>query len=123
VVVASASPMDNEHDRTSVLFLALTRPAMIWGVPVEAFYANTFVTFMVGMCIAGFGERSLWRSPFMFWLAGIPIHLMIRRLISWDYHGFRTILLWLETTGLAGATLETLASRRARSGKDIPSSV
>ena len=34
--------------RRSTLFLALTRPALSWGVPVEAFWGNVLGTFYLG---------------------------------------------------------------------------
>lgn len=77
--------------RQDTLFLALTRPALFWGVPLEAFLLNAFLTFFVGVELQG---PTLWRSPFMFWLMGIPVHCAMRELTAWDYHWSRTLVLW-----------------------------
>jgi type IV secretory pathway VirB3-like protein len=81
--------------REQTLFLALTRPALKWGVPVEAFWAN-----FIGMFYAGaiFEAPVWWRQPFVFWLLGIPIHLILRELTAHDWHWARGLRLRLETS-------------------------
>jgi type IV secretory pathway VirB3-like protein len=105
-------------DRQEILFLALTRPALIQGVPVEAFAINAGVTFLSGMVLSA---PTIWRSPIMFWLACVPIHFILQRITSWDYHGFRTIRLWLMTTGM-GRTDLTSQPGRALSAKEVATS-
>lgn len=113
--------MTGQHtDRSEVLFLALTRPALIWGVPIEAFALNAAGTLLSGMILSA---PTLWRSPFMFWLAGVPIHFLLQRITSWDFHGFRTIRLWLETAGTGRTALYALSRIPPRTAKEIPSSV
>lgn len=109
--------MDNLRES---LLLALTRPALFMGVPAEAAALNFFVTFFSGALLSG---HTIWRSPFVFWLAGIPIHLTMRRMVSRDYFAFRTARLWAVTFGAGVTTLECLPTRRPTSGKRIASSV
>ena len=77
-----------------MLYLALTRPALTWGVPFEALALNVMVTFAAGLELSA---PTIWRSPVLFWAAAIPIHIGLRRLTSWDYHWFRTVRLWALT--------------------------
>jgi type IV secretory pathway VirB3-like protein len=112
--------VERPSDRSEVLFLALTRPALVFGVPIEAFALNASVTLLAGMILSA---PTLWRSPFMFWLAGIPVHFLLQRITSWDFHGFRTIRLWLETAGTGRTILYALSSIPPRTAKEIPSSV
>lgn len=108
-----------ENLRESLL-LALTRPALFMGVPAEAAAINFFVTFFSGALLSG---HTIWRSPFMFWLAGIPIHLTMRRMVSRDFYAFRTVRLWTVTFGAGITTLESLPTRRPKNGTRIASSV
>jgi type IV secretion system protein VirB3 len=109
--------MDNLRES---LLLALTRPALFMGVPAEAAAINFFVTFFSGALLSG---HTMWRSPFMFWLAGIPIHMTMRRMVSRDFYAFRTAWLWLTTFGAGITTLECLPTRRPASSTRIASSV
>jgi type IV secretory pathway VirB3-like protein len=101
-----------------MLYLALTRPALTWGVPFEALALNVMVTFAAGLELSA---PTVWRSPVLFWAAAVPIHLGLRRLTSWDYHWFRTVRLW-GLTAFAGRTLESLPTQGARSGREVASS-
>jgi type IV secretory pathway VirB3-like protein len=100
------------------LLLALTRPAMFWGVPAEAALTNLLVSFFSGALLS---DHTIWRNPFMFWAVGVPVHMAMRRMISRDYHAFRTVWLWMVTFG--DGTLESLPTRRPTSGKRCASSV
>ena len=60
-----------------MLYLALTRPALTWGVPFEALALNVMVTFAAGLELSA---PTIWRSPVLFWAAAIPIHIGLRRL-------------------------------------------
>jgi hypothetical protein len=62
-----------------MLYLALTRPALTWGVPFEALALNVMVTFAAGLELSA---PTVWRSPVLFWAAAVPIHLGLRRLTS-----------------------------------------
>ena len=108
------------HDRSEICYLALTRPALLWGVPLEAVAINAIVTLLAGMILSA----PVWyRSPFEFWAAGYPIHLILQRITSWDYHGFRTIRLWLQTTGVGRTTLDSLPTSLPRAAAEVPSYV
>lgn len=111
--------MTENYDRSEILYLALTRPTLVWGVPFEGLGLNLFLTFFSGL---EFQAPTIWRSPFIFWLAAIPIHLAMRRLTSWDYHWIRTIRLWGLTTGTGRTTLESLPTERVRSFRRVSSS-
>jgi type IV secretory pathway VirB3-like protein len=112
--------VEDDTDRSEVLFLALTRPALVWGVPVEALAINASVCLLGGMILCA----PVWyRSPFMYWAACVPVHMLIQRVTSWDYHGFRTLRLWLETTGIGRVTLEGLPTKRPLSGSELATSV
>jgi len=107
-----------DTDRSEVLFLALTRPALLFGAPVEAVAINAAVTFLGGMVLSG---PSVWRSPFMFWAACVPVHIILKRITAWDFHGFRTLRLWFETA--ARPELDGLPTLHAANGAECPSSV
>lgn len=103
--------------KPDVLFLALTRPALVWGVPLEALMLNVFVCFAAGVELQA---PTWWRSPFMFWLMGIPIHFALRVLTGWDYHWARGLRLQL---GLMATTYESEPREAPRSAADVPSCV
>ena len=107
------------EDRREVLFLALCRPPLVWGAPIEAFVVNVAVTVVAGMVLSA----PVWyRAPFFYWAACVPIHYVIRQVTSYDYHGFRTVRLWLETTGIGRTTLDSLPTQRPRTAAEIATS-
>ena len=116
-------------DRSEVLFLALTRPTLKWGVPVEGLSLNAAVTGIGGMFwsmhpTGGTLTHNIVYSPFIVWLLFFPIHWAMRYIVTLDYHGFRTIRLWCETlTVVFNGTLQNLPTFRPASGKDYGSSV
>lgn len=75
-----------------ILYLALTRPALKWGCPVEGVFLNILVCFLAGTFLQA---PTIWRSPMMFWLAVVPIHFVMQRRTARDYHWARTLRLWL----------------------------
>ena len=101
-----------------ILYLALTRPALTWGVPFEALALNVMVTFAAGLELSA---PTVWRSPVLFWAATVPIHLGLRRLTSWDCHWFRTLRLW-GLAAVAGHTLESVPTEKPLSGREVASS-
>jgi type IV secretion system protein VirB3 len=110
----------DDPDRREILFLALTRPALVWGCPIEAVIVNVCVTLLAGMILSA----PVWyRAPFFYWAMCVPVHLIIQRVISWDYHGFRTLRLWLETTGIGRTTLAGLPTQHSRTATECASSV
>jgi type IV secretory pathway VirB3-like protein len=102
-----------------VCFLALTRPALTLGVPLEGLLVNVFACLLSGMV---FSSHSWRNSPFMYWFLALPIHAAMRRLTSWDFHAFRTIRLWILTTGIGITALNIVATQRVRTGKGVASS-
>lgn len=76
--------MEIEKD---ILFVALTRPAMKWGVPFEGFMANVILSFFAG----------LWGDNPFFWLTCIVVHFPMRVLASLDHNFFRVLRLWALT--------------------------
>lgn len=116
----NAAQSGDDTDRSETLFLALTRPALVWGCPIEAVIVNVCVTLLAGMILSA----PVWyRAPFIYWAMCVPVHLIIRGVTSWDYHGFRTLRLWLETTGIGRTTLAGLPNQALRSSRDIATSV
>lgn len=101
-----------------VLFLACTRPAMFWGIPIEAAMA----------CMMIFAECGLllhhWISAAVF---GVFALLICRLLAGYDPHIFRVMFLALRTTGRAtrnmvfwrGFSCSPAPLRAARQRKDI----
>lgn len=103
-------------DERHILLLVLTRPSLAFGVPIEALVLNVTVTVFGGMLLSA----PVWyRCPLLFWAAGIPIHMILRRVTAWDYHGFRIIRLWLEILVTGQSALDPIPARP--SAKDIPS--
>jgi len=115
------------NPRDDMLFLALTRPAMKWGVPAVGCMLNISGSMIVGAWL-GVGNGLM---ILMWWSALIvPIHLLMRYAVSRDHNFFRVWLLWLETKGgsvgsdiWGGATLSPLPVRWPRKAKDLPISV
>ncbi len=105
-----------EIDRTQeTLFVALTRPAMKFGVPFEGYIANLFGS--IGFAIA------MGRFPYMF--VGLVIHWVMREMTARDHNIFRVYKLWLATKGRAtgdGSPLSSLPWRLVRF-EDMGSSV
>lgn len=99
------------------LFLALTRPALVWGVPFEGLAINVFGCFIAGLYLQA---PTIWRSPIMFWAAAIPVHFALRLFTSWDCHWPRTLR--LSAMKAAHHTLPTLPTTPARRGEEMSSS-
>ena len=108
-----------EFDRSEICYLALQRPTLKWGVPFWGLVMNVGVTFFVGAELEVPGN--LWRSPMMFWLAGIPVHMALKRVTAWDYHWAHILIRWMLC--LSMPMLGALSLRPARRGEDIASSV
>lgn len=107
------------EDRREILFLAMTRPALLWGCPVEAVAVNACGTLLAGMMLSA----PVWyRAPFIYWAAAVPIHYLLRTVTSFDYHGFRTLRLWLETIGGGRTTLNSLPTQRPVKSMEVASS-
>lgn len=97
-----------------ILFLACTRPAMKWGVPMEGWYANLFGTVFFAMFMG---------SP-VWWLVGPLVHFPMRALANRNPGFFHEWRVWFGTKAAnAGASLWTLPPGHARRAAQMPSSV
>jgi type IV secretory pathway VirB3-like protein len=110
--------MSTQH-QAEICYLALTRPALTLGVPLIGLIVNAGACFFGGMLLS---DHSWWHSPFMYWAAAVPVHLAMRRLTSWDFHFFRTLMLWILTTGIGIVALNILATQRVRTVRGVSSS-
>lgn len=105
--------MAPERLREDVLFLACTRPALIFGVPMEAMGVNLMVS-----TTAFLGGGSL-----LYLLIAPVLHLVFRAICKADPNAFRMLWLFVETKGRArngglwgGSTASPLPTRRVRPG-------
>lgn len=103
-----------------MLFLALTRPPMTFGVPFEGFIANIVLSFFFG----------LWLGNPLLWLICVAIHFPMRAIASVDHNFFRVGRLWMQTKGQSlrsdawgGSMLSPMPSQPSRSHDGISSSV
>lgn len=101
-----------------ILYLALTGPALCWGVPVEGFALNLLARFVAGAYLQA---PTIWRSPFMFWAVALPIHYLMRHFTARDFHCARTLRLWFLSA--AHPTLYSLPIRQARDARDIATAI
>ncbi|RAI56051.1 VirB3 family type IV secretion system protein [Roseicella frigidaeris] len=96
------------------LFLAATRPAMRWGVPMEGYYLNLFGTWLLGMVLGS----PLWWATFFVW------HLPMVALTNRNPHFFHELRMWYVTRGQTiGGVLRALPDRAPRRAKDLVSGV
>lgn len=98
------------------LFLACTRPAMVWGVPIEAMAVNAMFTSLVFIIM---------KNP-LYGVIGVGLHLAFRALASLDHNCFRVLFLWVETKGRArngtlwgGSSASPLALRPVRRAREL----
>lgn len=101
--------------RQETLWLAPTRPAMKWGIPIEGYRINLFGTFFIGMWMG---------SPF-YWLIGVFNLIPLRALARWDPNFFRILAVWKETKlatmgvdAFGAPALNPLGPERAPSAKE-----
>jgi type IV secretion system protein VirB3 len=71
-----------------VCFLALTRPVMLLGVPVEGVGVNLVFSMC---CFILFGIQ--------FGLIGVPLHLLFRAITWHDHNRFAVLRSWIEVRG------------------------
>lgn len=76
--------MQNEED---LLFLALTRPLMICGVTMEAFFVNIFISVL---CFITGGSL-------IYLVIGLPLHFAFRLICKIDHNQFRILFAWINT--------------------------
>jgi len=98
------------------LFVAVTRPAMVQGVPLTAFVLNIMVAMIAFVASAN-----------LLWLViGVPIHFACQLGCRYDYNIFRLLQLWLETKGKSlnkdrwgGSSVSPLPVVPARNSREI----
>ncbi len=73
------------------LFLACTRPAMVFGVPMEAMGVNVIVSGLVFL-IGG---------SLLYLLVAPALHLVFRGVCRVDHNAFRLLLVFVDTKGRA----------------------
>lgn len=88
--------MADERLAEDPLFLACTRPAMLMGVPMEAFGVNVILSgiiFLVG-------------GSLLYLLVAPALHLVFRAICKADHNAFRLLFVYVDTKGRArnGAT-------------------
>jgi type IV secretion system protein VirB3 len=82
--------MDTEHDVvTDPLFVGLTRPTTIWGVPFVAFWIEYMVVMVTFLAVG---------DPF-YLLIVIPIHAVMYLISAHDPGIFTSIAIWFITIG------------------------
>jgi len=82
--------MKNSNDLSvDILFVALTRPTTMWGVPYMAFIIQFMAVTLVFLA-AG--------NPFYLLLA-IPVHGILYLISAHDPGIFDSIFIWMKTTG------------------------
>jgi type IV secretion system protein VirB3 len=83
--------MDSEAaEELDNCFLALTRPVLFRGVPLEAF----------GFNLMGSMLSSVLMGSMRYVVIGIPVHFIFRALVRRDHNMFRVAIGWLNTFGL-----------------------
>jgi type IV secretion system protein VirB3 len=81
--------MDREpHEIEEVCFLALTRPVMLLGVPVEGVGINLVFAML---CFILLGIQ--------YGLVGIPLHFLFRAIAWHDHNRFAVLRSWIEVRG------------------------
>ena len=109
------------------LFLACTRPALFYGIPIEAAVASLFFcggTFLISGFIA---PTSLWRAGWLFG-AAIACYLVCRVAAARDHNIFHILSVWAVTKGRSrpnfaywgGSSRSPMPLRRARKAGEIP---
>lgn len=94
--------MTDQADHRTILedtlFVALLRPAMMWGVPATGCMLNISGSIIVSSWL-GLGSWHI-----MLWMAVLmpAVHMVMRYAVSQDYNWFRTRLLFLETKAKSG---------------------
>ncbi len=83
--------MAEETLREDPLFLACTRPAMVLGVPMEAFGLNVILTGVV--FLAG--------GSLVYLLIAPVVHLVFQAICKADHNAFRVLFVFVETKGRA----------------------
>ncbi len=79
-----------EDVKTDILFVALTRPATLWGVPYHAFIFEFMLTALIFLAIG---------NP-LYLLLGAPLHGAIYLISANKPGAFNEIYMWVKTYGM-----------------------
>ena len=108
--------MSDERLVEDTLFLACTRPAMVYGVTMEAF----------GLNLIGSSVLFILAGSTLYGLVAIPIHLIFRLICRHDPNQFRILFAWLDTRGRhrnvglwGGSSCTPLKLVRGRTAQDL----
>ncbi len=80
---------DPQNIHTDDLFVGLTRPATMWGIPYFAFVIEFMVTTLIFLAIG---------NP-LYLLLAAPVHAVLYLISADDPEVFNSIYLWLQTSG------------------------
>lgn len=108
---------DNRAALEDMLFLALQRPAMKWGVPIVGLMVNLTVSFISGAWAGLLMGHNWYMFPWFVCVAG-AVHLLLRHASNRDHNLLRCKSLWIETKGKSslkewwgGSSLSPLPTR------------
>ena len=98
------------------LFIACTRPPMLWGVPMQAAIGNAMAVMMLFILV---------KNP-LYLTIGILTHWFMRQIVSRDYNMFGVWGLWFMTKARAtdvkrwgGSSISPHPAERAQSHREI----
>lgn len=74
---------------TDELFVGLTRPATMWGIPYTAFVIEFMATTLVFLAVG---------NP-LYLLVGVPIHAILYIISASNPNAFDAIFIWVKTIG------------------------
>ena len=80
---------DTDDINTDVLFVGLTRPATMWGVPYIAFVIEFMAVTLIFLAVG---------NPFYLLLV-LPVHGVMYLISANDPGIFNSIFIWMKTTG------------------------
>lgn len=80
---------DSDDIISDMLFVGLTRPATMWGVPYSAFMVN--IMFAAIAFLAA--------NNFFFLLLSVPAHFILYLITYSDPHAIDNIYMWAKTNG------------------------
>jgi type IV secretion system protein VirB3 len=123
--------MAERADLENTLFLALTRPAMRWGVPVKGFTINLVSSLVTGAWIGRILQHNWYMFVWFVVVAGL-MHVLLREASNRDHNLLNCWGLWLLLRGQqslsntwGGPSLAPLPSwqPRARLKRELPISI
>ncbi len=81
---------EGDHDvYVDPLFVGLTRPATIWGIPYEAFVIEFMIVTVIFLAVG---------DPF-YMLLIVPVHAVLYLISAHDSNAFGSFFIWTKTIG------------------------